>query len=379
MKQHRLYEIDLFRFIAAIMVLLFHYSFRGYAADNMSVMPYPLLANLAKYGYLGVHLFFIISGFVILMTASSGSPKRFVISRVVRLYPAFWVCCTMTFLVTAVLGGMRYKVTLGQYLVNMTMLSGFVGVPSIEGTYWSLFVEIKFYLLVFLALILGTIHRAEILLGLWLIATLVLAKWHISYVSYFLIPDYSPYFIVGAMFYIIHRNGISFFRILIVISSYVFATWKATTSEIYDMVSHYGMDFSLVVIISILSVFFSVFFLISTKRIGWFATPRWLFLGALTYPLYLVHENVGFMIFNTLYPFINLHVVMWATVFIMLLFAYSVNRFVEQKYSPRMKHVLEQYTALKQRKTHERIEALYSVPLQVVEFLKSQIYYNKIK
>ncbi|MDD5250387.1 MAG: hypothetical protein PHY45_15495, partial [Rhodocyclaceae bacterium] len=54
----RVNEIDLLRFVAALSVVFFHYSFRGYAADAMSVMPYPLLAPFSKYGYLGVELFF---------------------------------------------------------------------------------------------------------------------------------------------------------------------------------------------------------------------------------------------------------------------------------------------------------------------------------
>ena len=64
--QQRVNEIDLLRFIAALAVVFFHYAFRGYAADDLSILPYPLLAPLAKYGYLGVELFFMISGFVIL-------------------------------------------------------------------------------------------------------------------------------------------------------------------------------------------------------------------------------------------------------------------------------------------------------------------------
>ncbi|MCU0650139.1 MAG: hypothetical protein MUF00_19285, partial [Gemmatimonadaceae bacterium] len=79
-------------------------------------------ASGAKYGYLGVELFFMISGFVILMTAANGSVRDFVISRAVRLYPAFWVCCTATFLVTMFIGEPRYSASLEQYIVNMTML-----------------------------------------------------------------------------------------------------------------------------------------------------------------------------------------------------------------------------------------------------------------
>lgn len=65
-------------------VVFFHYAFRGYAADDMTTMHYPALEPVAKYGYLGVHLFFMISGFVILMTAGDGSIERFIASRASR-------------------------------------------------------------------------------------------------------------------------------------------------------------------------------------------------------------------------------------------------------------------------------------------------------
>src|SRR5215210_3755070 len=176
----RVTEIDLLRFLAAFLVVLYHYTFRGYAADDMSIMPYPLLAPISKYGYLGVELFFLISGFVILMTASSGSLKKFTISRIVRLYPAFWVCCTVTFIVILLIGGERYSASFTQYLVNMTMLSEFLNVPDLDGVYWSLFVEIKFYALVALVLLVGRIHRAQSLLIMWLIITITLTVFPIS-------------------------------------------------------------------------------------------------------------------------------------------------------------------------------------------------------
>ena len=136
MRLNRVYEIDLLRFFAALSVVFFHYSFRGYAADGMSVMPYPLLAPGVKYGYLGVELFFMISGFVILMTVSGGSLRSFLISRAVRLYPAFWVCSTLTFLARILFGGERFTASISQYLINMTMTSGFSHVQAIDDVYW---------------------------------------------------------------------------------------------------------------------------------------------------------------------------------------------------------------------------------------------------
>jgi len=343
----RFYEIDLLRFLAAFCVLMFHYTFRGYTADNLTVLPYLSIAPVTRYGYLGVNLFFLISGFVILMTASSGSARYFVISRVVRLYPAFWVCCTLTFLVMLVAG--KQAPTFRQYLINMTMLSGFVGVPSIDAVYWSLFVEIKFYFLIFLALLFGQIHRAKYLLGGWLILYLVTTAWPVKYVSYFLIRDYAPYFIAGAMFYLISKEGLSLYKGIVVAVCYVFVTLHAF-AQAGEMEAHYQTSFNAVAVALILAACFLVLFLIAHGRTGSFASAKWAGLGALTYPLYLVHQSIGFTLFNAGYSHVNVHLLVWGVVALMVLVAYIVNKGVEQPSAKPMKELLGRLLAVRIRR-----------------------------
>lgn len=106
----RLYEIDLFRFLAALSVVLYHYTFRAYAAHDMSSMSFQQLGSFFRYGYLGVNLFFMISGFVILLTALNKDLIGFAISRIVRLYPTFWASVTLTAVATLFIGGDRYSI-----------------------------------------------------------------------------------------------------------------------------------------------------------------------------------------------------------------------------------------------------------------------------
>jgi peptidoglycan/LPS O-acetylase OafA/YrhL len=336
MKETRLNEIDLLRFLAALAVVIFHYAFRGYAADGLSTMPYPALAPAAKYGYLGVDLFFMISGFVILMTAMGGDLRDFAVSRISRLYPAFWTCCTLTFVAVLEMGGRRYSATFSQYIVNMTMLSGFAGIPSLDGAYWSLFVEIRFYILVSIVLLLRRIHQAESFLLAWLIASIALAIWPIGRLRQYLIADYSAYFIAGAFCFLVMSKGLSYRRLSSIIVSWALAL-KNALGTLPERDNHYATEHSRCVVFSIVTACFVALFLVAIRRTGVLKAQRWAILGALTYPLYLIHQNIGFMIFNAVYPVVNAHVLLWTTLGFVLALAYGVHILVERRLSSFMK------------------------------------------
>ena len=336
MSTTRVNEIDGLRFLAALMVVFFHYAFRGYAADDLSVMPYPLLAPLSKYGYLGVNLFFMISGFVILMSASSGSLRAFAVSRFVRLYPAFWACCTITFAAIVALGGTHFSATMGQYLANMTMLSGFFNVPSVDGAYWSLFVEIRFYALVALILRMGRIQQAPIFIACWLMASIALEIRPIGKISYLLVSDYSVYFISGATYYLIWSKGLSLTRIGMLFLSWGLAVFQAL-DDVPNFERHYNTHMNNLVVAGCTTSFFLVMYLVAIRQTGFWGRHRWTVAGSLTYPLYLLHQNIGFMVFNTGYPAVNAHLLFWSTLVGVTALAYAVHRFIERKTSALLK------------------------------------------
>ena len=157
------------------------------------------------------------------MTADSGSLRTFVVSRFVRLYPAFWICCSLTFVIAVMLGGGRDHPSANQICVNMTMLSGFVGVPPIDGVYWSLFVELKFYALVALVLVFGKIRSAELLLLIWLAATILIEAFNLGKLRYLLITDFSAYFIAGATLFLVWSRGLSPTRIGVTLAAWIMA------------------------------------------------------------------------------------------------------------------------------------------------------------
>lgn len=96
-RRPRLLVLDGLRLGAALMVVAYHL-----VGDKIGVWQpsaashFGLLHSVSQYGFLGVQLFFIISGFVICMSAWGRSVGDFFVSRVVRLYPAYWFAVLVT-------------------------------------------------------------------------------------------------------------------------------------------------------------------------------------------------------------------------------------------------------------------------------------------
>lgn len=329
MNNRRLKELDLLRFLAALAVVFFHYAFRGYAKGDMSAMPYPLLAEPAKYGYLGVELFFMISGFVILMTASSNNLKVFLISRVVRLCPAFWVCCTITFLTILAVGQPRFSADFYQYVVNMAFLSELMNVEPIDGVYWSLFVEIKFYLMISVLLALKKIDRIEPCMLVWLLISAIAEGLEFEKLRSMLITDYAAWFIAGATFYLAWAKGFTTTRILLLVGALALATFTAVVWAA-SIESKYATDYDPLIICALVVLFFLIFLLIATNRMSALQRWNWTALGVLTYPLYLLHQMIGFMIFNIAYPAIDPHLLLWGTVAFMIGISWLIHDQIEK-------------------------------------------------
>ncbi|MBC3383359.1 acyltransferase [Pseudomonas sp. SWRI179] len=340
MNLKRINEIDLLRFIAAMSVVFFHYTFRGYAADDRSLLPYPLLAPVAKYGYLGVELFFMISGFVIMMTAGGEGFRKFLISRAVRLYPAFWVCCSITFVVTLALGGDRFSATVPQYLGNLTLMGDFFDIRPIDGVYWSLFIEIRFYFLIALVMLFRKLHRIEALLCVWLVLSVALEFTDARGWRRFFITEYSTYFIAGAMFYHVWLSGASKLRWATIISSCAFAIYQGV-NMLPRLERHYHVDFNAFIVATIIFICYVVMGLVAKKKMGWVAGRRWVVLGIITYPLYLLHQNVGFMVFNALYPAVNPHLLLWGTMALMIAMSLFIHVVFERAMARQLRRVLD--------------------------------------
>ncbi len=142
--------LDVIRLGAAALVMLYHLGFWHFvsqddvmarAVETGAILPFT--GWWACSGWVGVEVFFVLSGVVISASAEGKTGGRFLVGRLLRLYPAVWICASAS-AVAATLSAMRGPDSLiGPFFRGVTLTP--YG-PWIEGSYWTLPVEMSFYL-----------------------------------------------------------------------------------------------------------------------------------------------------------------------------------------------------------------------------------------
>jgi peptidoglycan/LPS O-acetylase OafA/YrhL len=343
-QRRRLYEIDLLRFIAALMVVLLHYTFSGFLNGRSQVDFTQTLGPVTKYGYLGVDLFFLISGFVVFMSSWGRSASQFLISRVARLYPAYWVCLTVTTL-TVVAGWTRGRpdVSLWQYLVNLTMFQAPVDVPHVEAVYWTLWAEWRFYMLLFIFALIGiTVRRTLMFMWGWLAASAALIFLPFpaeSVAALVLQPLYAHYFIAGMALHLVYRQGWSVQLGLPISLCWLLGIHQAIErSQVLEREE--STFYSPIVVAVAVTVIFAVMMLVASDALARFGRPTFAALGALTYPLYLVHATAGYALLNWLTPGVNRWLILVGAVAAVCLVAWVISSQVERRAHPLLRRGL---------------------------------------
>jgi peptidoglycan/LPS O-acetylase OafA/YrhL len=339
-----LYEIDLLRIIAAVAVMVYHYGFADFAG-RLTSERYAGLNVVVRYGYLGVDLFFLISGFVVLLGAFDRTPRQFVTSRITRLYPAYWVAVTCTALMLVLLGRGQVTVTPLRYAANLTMANALVDVPNIDVVYWTLWSELRFYALIFVLVCVG-VTRTRVLGILWgwlaltfLLHAAVLPGPVQNLLSLVFQPDWSQYFIAGMALCLVYRFGLSFQPALILMIAYGYAAYLALGFA-GNVAVRYHAALNLVVVVLVVGAAFVVMTFIALRLTGRLARPWFAVLGALTYPLYLVHDRAGAVLFSRLGGVVNRWALLGGVMVFMVGLAWAIHRYVERPFAPVLRRVV---------------------------------------
>jgi peptidoglycan/LPS O-acetylase OafA/YrhL len=329
----RIAGIDLLRTISVFVVILSHY---GVWRFELS-------------GTHGVVIFFMVSGYCMAYSTSGRTGKQFLLARFWRLTPAIFVCATITEVVELTLYGINPErsQSFRDYLSNLLCLPNgnllcdlpfliIRGTPYsyswVDGAYWSLLVEIRFYILLWGLHYLLKIKRSTVLIAsLGLLATTDLQLPFLSKSTDFFL--YLPFFAFGMAYreYAHHKKEAA---ALMMYSFAIFCFCSYSNSSAISMglsnenFHTYGACF--------------VFFILTMTVCGNRKSRLLSSLGIISYPLYLLHQDIGLIliqIISWLPPFVGEALV----VFVAILGATAVNSLIE-KYLPRIrKHLNENF------------------------------------
>ncbi len=326
----RLQSLDIMRGLAALAVLLFHYSV---ILPRFAPAARPIPIAFTDGGY-GVHLFFVVSGFVILMSLERSTASQFLISRFTRLYPVYWLACLLTFAVLTATRGIAYDIGVGELLVNLTMLQAFVRVDAVDGVYWSLAYELGFYAFLFTALRLGG-ERVIPVLPHYMVAGAALFFVAAPYIPHplhllLVLNPYGCLFGCGLALYLLRTRGFSLAQAAILPAT-------PLVVALYD--GWHGL-----VVAGLIVLVMSVACL-TRGQPGRLAKPL-IWLGGISYALYLTHQMLGYALIARLQalglgPWASFAIALCAA----LLLAHLLTHYWERPVSAWMKRRLTAWVA----------------------------------
>ena len=317
----RVEEIDVLRGLAALCVMISHYTW--YCVKSFQEAPFGLELHTI-YGFYAVQLFFIISGFVISLTLEKCSNWRdFAFSRLSRLYPAYWAALTLMVVVERLAFGETLWV--GGYAANLTMLQEFIGFPNLDGVFWSLTVELAFYAIMAIVFATGLLARIEVVAAIWLVVACLwsLVDQYLGFVLPASLPRYLilrhvPFFVAGIMFYRIAVMGRTRLRVALILAALAAAGW---IDGLWDrQVPAVGWIDGLERL-GVAALLFTIFGLAVAGRLRFAVSPVTLWLGGISYSLYLCHRNLGFSMLSRLH---ELGVPVWLLFTVTLLMALAL-------------------------------------------------------
>jgi peptidoglycan/LPS O-acetylase OafA/YrhL len=313
-QSRRLTGLDGLRGIAAVSVMLYHYT-----------AWYPFLRGASlpvrfPHGIFGVELFFVISGFVIFMTLQrTASLADFATARFARLYPGFVAAMLATLWLAAA------PFTAGQLLANLTMMPLLCGQMPFDASYWSLRYELDFYLLAALGWFVLRWRDAEVPCLVWLMTEFLLRMLFGAEPRQPLMDlthtSFAHLFVIGVMLYRLHaKQATPLTRPLLVLAVAMAAFGPHWTFEAIPRLAYVGVIAG-----------FALLVWLATTPYGWVLGVAPLrFLGRISYPLYLVHQAAGFAVLDRLMAAgVTLEVAVPTTIAASILLAWTISTAVE--------------------------------------------------
>ncbi|GIF41729.1 acyltransferase family protein [Actinoplanes xinjiangensis] len=343
----RLYALDALRLACALAVVGYHLG-TSWRLDGVHPPGYflPGAAPVLIYGFLGVEVFFLISGFVISMSGWGRTVREFAASRAARLYPAFWAGVLITAVVVTVLpvtDGVPVSgvPSLGDVAINLTMLAEPFRVPLVDTVYWTLWVELRFYLIIACLIAVGLMTgRGMRVLGTgWLITVVLAPALPSTLMETVVMPGFAPYFIAGMTMFLLRRDRRDRWSWVLLAGCWLVSLHHVEL-RVLDLRPGFAVPvWPATVLITLAYAVLLAVALGVTDRLAW---RRLGAAGALTYPFYLLHQRIGYSLMRTVHDHTGwpAWLLLTGTVIVLLAASWLVYRLVERPLSPRMRRRL---------------------------------------
>jgi peptidoglycan/LPS O-acetylase OafA/YrhL len=256
-------------------------------------------------GAFGVALFFLISGFVIPMSLERTHPIAFLVARVLRIFPTYWLCFALgvaAIALSAAYWHIPFTDGPALLLTNALLISDIANKPSVDLVNWTLMIELKFYVL--MALLVVPLRRGSVI-ALAAIAIAILAISRFSHEIFLVLPGlgnalrifemnalYLLYMFIGVAFSFHARGSIGTRRLIGAVAGLFVAfvlCWPLTffRGQFPLITLNYG--YALVLFGALYAWRENVK---ASRILDYFA--------AISYPLYLVHALTGFALMQVL-------------------------------------------------------------------------------
>lgn len=266
------------RGVAALAVAGFHFT-----NGNQGFLSPGILKSIGSYGWVGVEIFFVISGFVIPYALDAAGYQMtqygtFLFKRIVRLDPPYLV----TVLMIVVLGyvssiapgfnGPKFSVSAPQVLLHFAYLNNFFRYDWLNPVFWSLAIEFQYYLTV--GLLFGFISNRRLAIR----------------TALFVVLGLTPIFITP--------ERLIFHWLFLFMLGMLAYQWRSQLVDkrwfvIWLLVLTSGTAYVLGPLVAIVALLTTLAICFVTLKRKWFLS-----IGAISYSIYLVHVPIGMRIVN---------------------------------------------------------------------------------
>lgn len=310
--------------MCAILIMLYHYTTRyfdiyfdkSYESDHIGIW----------WGCFAVSVFFMLSGFLTDYTYNDKvKAGEFIKKRLIRLYPAYIFAIIVTTVFTLIFAADKF-IGIVPTFANLTVFQSFLGMKSVDGAYWTLSVELIFYIIFSFLILFGLVKWNDIMCFIWMAIIVIYSILDVCFkiphivsvvMNSIVLSNYAHMFIAG----------ISLCRILNLTNreKQILNYMNLCVCLIYHFYK-YSIQSGLFVFIFVILMVMSVKTNISCR----YFKPV-VFVAKISYPLYLIHQNVGYIIIYAFTNIVNSYVLgVLTAISVSIFLAFLIHEYLEK-------------------------------------------------